>query len=156
MDLAHLLRSFDLAVQYFTLTLGTNPGFVEEAFYGHMQEDESRVAALFKASAWLHILISCNVMYLLTACAPNHFTRACCLSDVCIWVQKATEVGIDMQQRSVPDRELQACLAGGQHLAVVLVDKHILELGLPLWSESQPPLQGYTGELHLLRYQSCT
>ena len=61
-----------------------------------------------------------------------------------------------MQQRSVPDRELQACLAGGQHLAVVLVDKHILELGLPLWSESQPPLQGYTGEMCLLRYQPCT
>ena len=48
-DLAHLLRSFGLVVQYFTLTLGTNPGFVEEAFYGHMQEDESRVAALFQA-----------------------------------------------------------------------------------------------------------
>ena len=70
------------------------------------------------------------------------------MSNVWGGLQKAAEVGIDMQQRSVPDRELQACLAGGQHLAVVLVDKRILELGLPLWSESQPPLQGYTGKPH--------
>ncbi len=46
---ADLLRSFGLAVHYSTLTLGTNPGFVEEAFYGHMHEDSSRVAALFQA-----------------------------------------------------------------------------------------------------------
>ncbi len=48
-DLAHLLRSFGLAVHYSTLTLGTNPGYVEEAFYGHMHEDSTRVAALFQA-----------------------------------------------------------------------------------------------------------
>jgi len=52
-----------------------------------------------------------------------------------------------MQQRSVADRELQDCLVGGQHLAVVLVDKNILDLGLPLWSDSHPPTlgSGYTG-----------
>ena len=54
-----------------------------------------------------------------------------------------------MQQRSIPDRELQACLVGGQHVAVVLVDKRILELGLPLWSDSQPPMKGYTGQPRL-------
>lgn len=49
-DLAHLLRSFGLAVQYSTLTLGTNPGYVEEAFYGQMHEDFIRVETLFQAT----------------------------------------------------------------------------------------------------------
>lgn len=48
MDLAHLLRKFGLEVRYVTLTLGTNPGYAEEAFYGHMQEDSVRVEHLFQ------------------------------------------------------------------------------------------------------------
>lgn len=47
-DLAHLLRKFGLEVKYTTLTLGTNPGYAEEAFYGHMQEDSVRVEHLFQ------------------------------------------------------------------------------------------------------------
>ncbi len=62
-------------------------------------------------------------------------------------MQTAEEAGIDMQQRSVPDRELQALLLGGRHLAIALVDKHLLGLGMPLWSDSRSPVTGagYTG-----------
>ena len=47
-DLAHLLRRFGLQVCFTTLTLGTNPGFAEESFYGKMHDDEIRVQQLFQ------------------------------------------------------------------------------------------------------------
>ena len=47
-DLAHMLRKFGLEVRYTTLTLGTNPGYAEEAFYGQMQQDTTRVEQLFQ------------------------------------------------------------------------------------------------------------
>lgn len=49
-DLAHLLRNFGLEVQYTTLTIGTNPGFSGEAFYGQMQDDAVRVDGLFQVA----------------------------------------------------------------------------------------------------------
>ena len=46
-DLAHLLRVFGLRILFTTLTLGTNPGFSTESFYGQMEQDELRVKRLF-------------------------------------------------------------------------------------------------------------
>lgn len=49
-DLAHLLRSFGLAVEFLTVTLGANPAYACEHFYReHLREDCARVKRLFQA-----------------------------------------------------------------------------------------------------------
>jgi hypothetical protein len=48
-DIAHLLRHFNLQVKFFTITLGANPAYADEKFYKeHMHTDEVRVHQLFK------------------------------------------------------------------------------------------------------------
>ena len=47
--------------------------------------------------------------------------------------QEAERAGITIDQRSVPLKELQACMLAGSHLIIALVDKRRLCSGL-LWS----------------------
>ena len=48
-DLAHLLRHLTFEVTFLTVTLGANPDYATETFYQeHMEEDEERVARLFR------------------------------------------------------------------------------------------------------------
>ena len=41
-DLAHLLRSFGLDVQFLTVTIGANPNFANETFYMENMEVRNR------------------------------------------------------------------------------------------------------------------
>ena len=58
-DLAHLLRSFDVCdVALFTVTIGANPAFSKETFYkDSIKDDEARVSKLFAAAADAGILV---------------------------------------------------------------------------------------------------
>ena len=47
--------------------------------------------------------------------------------------QEAERAGITIDQRSVPLKELQACMLAGSHLIIALVDKRRLCSGL-MWS----------------------
>eukprot|EP00873_Tetraselmis_striata_P025606 jgi/Tetstr1/445870/TSEL_033509.t1 len=50
-DLAHLLRFFGMDVTFLTITIGANPEYASESFYReHIEEDEQRVARLFRAA----------------------------------------------------------------------------------------------------------
>ena len=60
-DLAHLLRRFGLQVCFTTLTLGTNPGFAEESFYGKMHVDEIRVQQLFQVCLSAMHYLGCEI-----------------------------------------------------------------------------------------------
>lgn len=109
-DLAHLLRLFDIEVAFLTVTLGANPSFAVETFYKeNMEEDGERVNKLF---------------------------------------EKAPEVGIQVQWRSISAQELSMIILSGQYLAIALVDKRKLcypwleELCL---SECCGMITGYTG-----------
>ena len=57
-DLAHLLRSFGLDVQFLTVTIGANPNFANETFYmENMEEDGKRVEKLFRDAPQVGISI---------------------------------------------------------------------------------------------------
>ncbi|KAI5059493.1 hypothetical protein GOP47_0025812 [Adiantum capillus-veneris] len=109
-DLAHLLRLFDVEVAFLTVTIGANPSFAVETFYKeNMEEDGERVNKLF---------------------------------------EKAPEVGIQVQWRSISAQELSMLILSGRYLAIALVDKRKLcypwleELGL---SDCCGMITGYTG-----------
>lgn len=109
-DLAHLLRLFDVEVAFLTVTIGANPSFAVETFYQeNMEEDGERVNKLF---------------------------------------EKAPEVGIQVQWRSISAQELSMLILSGQYLAIALVDKRKLcypwleELCL---SDCCGMITGYTG-----------
>lgn len=87
-DLAHLLRLFDVDVAFLTVTIGANPSFAVETFYKeNMEEDGERVNKLF---------------------------------------EKAPQVGIQVQWRSISAQELSMLILSGQYLAIALVDKQKL------------------------------
>ena len=75
-DLAHLLRSFDVCdVALFTVTIGANPAFVKETFYkDSIKDDEARVSKLFAAAADAGILVE---------------KRSVCLRNVKRWAASA-------------------------------------------------------------------
>ena len=78
---------------------------------------------------------SCPYTFVMRNCrAPHHicllhvFSGVGCLVTlkfVCV-LQEAERAGISIDQRSIPIRELQACLLAGTHLIVALVDKRRL------------------------------
>ncbi|KAH7306302.1 hypothetical protein KP509_22G005500 [Ceratopteris richardii] len=87
-DLAHLLRLFNIEVIFLTVTIGANPNFAVETFYKeNMEEDGERVNKLF---------------------------------------EKAPEVGIQVQWRSISAQELSKLILSGKFLAIALVDKRKL------------------------------
>ena len=75
-DLAHLLRSFDVCdVALFTVTIGANPAFVKETFYkDSIKDDEARVSKLFANAADAGILVE---------------KRSVCLRNVKRWAASA-------------------------------------------------------------------
>ena len=75
-DLAHLLRSFDVCdVALFTVTIGANPAFSKETFYkDSIKDDEARVSKLFAAAADAGILVE---------------KRSVCLRNVKRWAASA-------------------------------------------------------------------
>ncbi|KAG0582423.1 hypothetical protein M758_3G057800 [Ceratodon purpureus] len=87
-DLAHLLRHFNVEVAFLTVTIGANPNFAIETFYKeNMEEDGERVNMLF---------------------------------------EKAPQVGIRVQWRSITGEELSLLILSGGFLAIALVDKRKL------------------------------
>ena len=75
-DLAHLLRSFDVCdVALFTVTIGANPAFSKETFYkDSIKDDEARVSKLFAGAADAGILVE---------------KRSVCLRNVKRWAASA-------------------------------------------------------------------
>ena len=74
-DIAHLLRHFNLQVKFFTVTLGANPAYADEKFYKeHMRTDEVRVHELFKSADKAGIQLS------QTSIKMDDLRSACALS----------------------------------------------------------------------------
>ncbi len=71
-------------------------------------------------------LMRSQVLYL-AAQVSAHYSNHVLLS------QEAERAGITIDQRSVPLKELQACMLAGSHLIIALVDKRRLCSGL-MWS----------------------
>jgi len=96
-DLAHLLRHFDLRVKFYTVTLGANPAYADEKFYKeHMHEDEVRVHRLFSLAGEVGVEV-------------NHRSlRLDELAEVCASPQHLVLILVDkrvLQQGSLPGSE---------------------------------------------------
>lgn len=94
-DLAYLLRQFDVSLAFFTVTLGANPDYATESFYmDHMLEDQHRVNKLFEGAELHDIPIyhgSLPVENLMRICHSGLYTVITLVEKGTLWKSITTE-----------------------------------------------------------------
>lgn len=88
-DLAYLLRQFDVSLTFFTITLGANPEYAAESYYiDHMLEDRYRVNKLFREAEMHGIPIyqgSLPVETLMRICHSGMYTIITLVEKGTLW-----------------------------------------------------------------------